>query len=494
MSSLTGLADAVVPLGTPDPRIPAARLAAMDCTAAHVVAEQIADTANTLATAIAHGEVSAVELSRGWSNPAPRIGISRLLTTAEQAVGIMRGQAAAIEATCAVIERARSNGALDMTLALAEISTAQRATTGDLLGAVVGAPQIADGFRMAAIVNRLFQALTGRVRTVDAALSSLQSVLAGSDPTVGPDSLRAGRQALLPPDPVQNPAHRTDQQNRAALAADLGSGDPARIRFAMSILQSLQLAGDRTGTVQLVVYDPGAFGGQGRAAISVGDLTTATNVAVLVPGIANSPSSMSGGLDLAADLREEATRQAPTQQTAVVAWYGYDIPVSWTKDPGTSIASDVLDTVAAGSAVNAASGAPVLDTDLSAIKSMAQTSARLSLLGFSMGSTTVSEAAGHQVPVDSIVLMGSPGAGWDTRNAAGYRNVRGVRRLRPELRPGPGDASHHRRTGLRRPWPGRPVRPGSGVGFVRRQPHRRVDECSPGDRHRVGSVPAAAVG
>ena len=129
------------------------------------------------------------------------------------------------------------------------------------------------------------------------------SVLAANDPTAGPDALRSGRQGLLPPDPLMNPAHRTDLHNRDALAVDLHSGDPSRVRFALSILGALQHAGDRTGTVQLVVYDSAAFRGQGRAAISVGDLTTATNVAVVVPGIANSPSSMDGGLDLAADLQ-----------------------------------------------------------------------------------------------------------------------------------------------------------------------------------------------
>jgi hypothetical protein len=179
----------------------------------------------------------------------------------------------------------------------------------------------------------------------------------------------------------------------------------------------------RGGTAQLVVYDPTAFAGQGRAAIAVGDLTTATNVAVVVPGITTSPSAMSGGVDLAADLRTEAERQDPGARTAVVAWYGYDIPVSWTKDPGPAIGTDVRDTVAAGSAANAATGAPLLAADLTSIKGMAQTSARVTVLGFSMGSTTVSEAAKFPVPVDSMVLLGSPGAGWDTVTAAGYASI-----------------------------------------------------------------------
>ena len=227
----------------------------------------------------------------------------------------------------------------------------------------------------------------------------------------------------MPADPVNNPAHRTDTDNRAALTADLHSGDPRRIQFASSIVQSLQQAATRGGTAQLVVYDATAFAGQGRAAISVGDLTTATNVAVVVPGITTSPSAMSGGIDLAADLRTEAQQLDPAEHTAVVAWYGYDIPASWTSDPGPTIGTSVRDTVAAGSAANAAAGAPLLATDLRAIKRMAQTSARVTALGFSMGSTVVSEAAKYPVPVDSMILLGSPGAGWDTTSASGYASV-----------------------------------------------------------------------
>jgi len=54
---------------------------------------------------------------------------------------------------------------------------------------------------------------------------------------------------------------------------------------------------------------------------------------------------------------------------------------------------------------------------------MSQVSTRTTVLGFSMGSTTVSEAGRFELPVDSIVLMGSPGAGWNTTTAGGYRNV-----------------------------------------------------------------------
>jgi hypothetical protein len=419
---LTVVADIVVPLG-PDPRIPADQLAAMSTAAARNAAGNIAAAARSLAVACTTGAPAVAQLTRGWSNTAPRVGVGRLLHTAEATAVMLTGQAAAIDCACTMIEQAKSEAALDVTLAAAEIRGLRRTAAIDLLGAALGAAELADGIRLAGIGRRLCDALAGRVEQAHEAVAALRSALAANDPTTGPDALRSGRHALLPPDPLMNPAHRTDVRNRGALAADLHSGNPVRIRFAASVLEALHHAGNRTGTVQLVVYDSAAFQGQGRAAISVGDLTTATNVAVLVPGIANSPSSMGGGLDLAADLREESDRQSPGRQTAVVAWYGYDIPLSWPKDPGSSISTDVLDTVAAASAGNAASGAPLLAADLTSIKAMSQSSARMALLGFSMGSTIVSEAAQYELPVDSIVLMGSPGAGWDTTRASGYRNV-----------------------------------------------------------------------
>jgi hypothetical protein len=425
VAAVTGVLSAplgVHAAGLPDPSVPAARLAAIDAGALQRAASWLAEVAVGLLGAAAAGADAVGEISRGWSTPDPALRISRLLWCAEQTAGMLHAHSAALDAVSIVVRDQQLNAQHDVLLAMAEINAVRSTSWTDAVGALLGGPSLADDIRVIAAVHRLQDSLAARLRTVDVAVAGLAQQLSG-DPTAGPDGLRGGAGALLPPDPIDNPAHRTDTNNRAALAADIGSGNPRRIRFASSILESLQQAATRGGTAQLVVYDATAFAGQGRAAIAVGDLTTATNVAVVVPGITTSPSAMSGGVDLAADLRTEAERQDPNARTAVVAWYGYDIPVSWTKDPGPAIATDVRDTVAAGSAANAASGAPLLAADLTSIKDMAQTSARLTLLGFSMGSTTVSEAAKFPVPVDSLVLLGSPGAGWDTATAAGYASV-----------------------------------------------------------------------
>lgn len=416
---------AVVPLrqlGLPDPSIPAGRLAGIDAGALSCAAGWLAGVAMGTAGAVAAGAEATAQIARGWTTPEPALAITRLLWCAEQTAVLLHAHSAALDAVALLVQDEQANARNDFLLAMAEIASLRRTGWMDVAGGVLGAPGLSDDLRAVAVVRRLHDSLTARLHTVAIAIAALSQQLSG-DPTAGPDGLRAGTGALLPPDAMANPASRTDTANRAELAADLRSGDARRIGFASSILQSLQQGARRGGTAQLVTYDSGAFDGQGRAAIAVGDLTTATNVAVVVPGITNSPSAMSGGVDLAADLRAEAQRQDPAARTAVVAWYGYDIPVSWTKDPGPAISTDIRDTVAAGSAANAASGAPLLAADLTVIKAMAQTSARISVLGFSMGATTVSEAARFPMPVDALVLLGSPGAGWHATTAAGYASV-----------------------------------------------------------------------
>jgi hypothetical protein len=409
-------------LGAPDPSGPAAALEAMDSFALRRLAQDTIEIARAVSTGAGQVRVAAPELTRGWSAAPPNTAVRRVAGAADDTAILLFAHSGALEQTAETIDRAVSDARLDRALAVAEINRIDHHSWTEAAAALVGVPHLGGGLEVVSVLRRLFRSLEERIASVDVALLSLQSTL-GRDPTEAPDALRAGPSALLPADPVMNPAYRTDQENRASLVSDLHSGVPTRMRFAASILHSLRQAADLGGSSALIVYDSRAYQGQGRAAVAVGDLTTATSVAVLVPGIASSPSDMGGGIGLAADLRDEANRQDPLGRTAVVAWYGYDIPMSWIKDPGSHPAGDISDTLAIGSAANAAAGAPVLAADLDRIKAMSQSSERTTLIGFSMGSTTVSEAARLNLPVDSLVLLGSPGAGWDTRSAGGYRNV-----------------------------------------------------------------------
>jgi len=360
------------------------------------------------------------ELARGWSAVPPRLATARLVATCDRVADLLTGHAQAAEVACQVIEQTQQALAAETQTAVAQLSRVLQA-------APAGVPALLGLAGNAGTIMGLVVGLGQRVRAHRVAIDSALLSLAGSltsDPAAEADLLRSGPTAVLPPDPVQNPASRTDLRNRALLEADKHSGDLNRLVLASGVQQSLDLARSRSGVAQLLVYDRAAYHGQGRAAIAVGDLTTADNIAVVVPGIGSSPTDMSGGVNSAADLRDEAQKQAPGSRSAVVAWYGYDIPMSTGADilPGTW--TSINDALAALSADNAVEGGAALSSDVQTFEAMAQSSRRTTLLGFSMGSTTVSEAARFDVPVDGVVLMGSPGAGLDARTVKDYRAVR----------------------------------------------------------------------
>jgi hypothetical protein len=150
---------------------------------------------------------------------------------------------------------------------------------------------------------------------------------------------------------------------------------------------------------QLLIYDARAFGGQGRAAIVVGDLDTADNVAVCVPGLdSDVPGYMDNITGNALSLYREARKVTdPTKSTAVVAWMGYDAPGF------SNVGSD-----------NAADhGAILLAADVAGIQdSRAGDPPHLTVIGHSYGSTTTAVAASNDgMRVEEVVLIGSPGAG-----------------------------------------------------------------------------------
>lgn len=149
-------------------------------------------------------------------------------------------------------------------------------------------------------------------------------------------------------------------------------------------------------SAELVVFDPYVFGGQGRAALAVGDVNTADNVAFLVPGMGTDVRRGLAGLTTnALRVGTRARRADPTHTTAVVAWMGYDTPaLAW---------------VAADDAATA--GAALLAADLRAVSTARDVPPHLTLIGHSYGSTTVGTALrDHRTSVTDAVLLGSPGA------------------------------------------------------------------------------------
>lgn len=192
------------------------------------------------------------------------------------------------------------------------------------------------------------------------------------------------------------PVADRDRANRAVLAADLAAGEAAE-GPAVEVREGLELNAWRTGAPALLwLYQPGAFGGQGRAAIAVGNPDTAEHTAVLVPGTGNSVAS--GWLDqmAASNLFNEMTSVA-SGAVSVVAWMGYDAPDS------------MLDRRVATPGL-ARQGGALLARDVRALAVTAGRDTHTTVIGHSYGSTTVANAAaGPRMPADDVVLVGSPG-------------------------------------------------------------------------------------
>lgn len=149
----------------------------------------------------------------------------------------------------------------------------------------------------------------------------------------------------------------------------------------------------------LWLYDPGAFDGDGRVAVAVGDPDTADDVSVQVPGITTEMTDVPSYTQQAINLYESVRHAGDGSSVATMFWLGYDTPES---------AVDV-DTITSGRAED---GGGRLADALDGLRASRDDPAHLTVIGHSYGSTTTSYALGdHDVDVDEAVLIGSPGAG-----------------------------------------------------------------------------------
>jgi len=141
--------------------------------------------------------------------------------------------------------------------------------------------------------------------------------------------------------------------------------------------------------------------GDGRAAMAIGDVATATHVVVLVPGMGSDASNFAA---LVADARclqyRAGLRLGGSGSVAVVAWLGYDAPAG------------LDDPLALGQVLGrdrANAGASALRTFLRELDRRDDSS--VTLIGHSYGSLVVAGAARANTEVDRVVVLGSPGLG-----------------------------------------------------------------------------------
>ena len=171
-----------------------------------------------------------------------------------------------------------------------------------------------------------------------------------------------------------------------------------------ALLLKAQLDQDGVPT-QLLAYEPGAYGGKGRAAIVYGNLDLADNIAFCVPGFLSSLDNVNNVASDALHLYHAAIAADQGRHIAVVAWQGYDAPGG----------ADVLTQGAAEA------GARLLAADVNAVRvTHAGAVGTLTVVGHSYGSTTTGLALQRDhMQVDQVALIGSPGVGGDAQTVAG---------------------------------------------------------------------------
>jgi len=181
-----------------------------------------------------------------------------------------------------------------------------------------------------------------------------------------------------------------------------------QVRNKVASIDGIEALLASPGERQLLLLDMGHE--RAQAAIANGNVETADNVAVFVPGMTSNVTDTLKDYDkemsqIQQRAQMESWRAHPAQAatTATVTWIGYQTP-EWGLDllnPNRSVASDTT----------AKSGAAQLVPFLRGIGAARDQDAHLTLLGHSYGSTTAGLALQQETGVDDVVFFGSPGLG-----------------------------------------------------------------------------------
>ncbi|MFK0294761.1 alpha/beta hydrolase [Streptomyces sp. NPDC090442] len=125
------------------------------------------------------------------------------------------------------------------------------------------------------------------------------------------DALQGGE-----PEPFQNTSRFVSPSPKPA-AKDLRRANAHHLSKALAAGSGLPC--------QVLSYEPD-FEGIGRMSVAVGDIETATHVAVLVPGMGSDPSNFDELVRRARTVHDECHNVAPAAKVAVIAWQGYKAP------------------------------------------------------------------------------------------------------------------------------------------------------------------------
>jgi hypothetical protein len=402
--------------GLPDPATPASEITRADADLPAAAARVLGSVALAARFGRERARAACGEIESGWSSPRAQHSLTALVTLSlgvEQACD-------ALARACALLAEAIAQAHADVDAAYA---AADEVIARSNLAAGMWAAGPDEMLRIdrerCALVHNLNAAFSAIGRTLDAAAAGSRAAM-----EVDPGA--------AVPSPVSPAVADRESRTMSSFRADLRSPTGRRHRLATAVSGALQQARAAGLTARLVAYEPDDPAGQGAVAICVGDMAEATSVAVLVPGVGNSPAHIADSIGLADALNASADHAAGRGgTTATVLWFGYDIPLSWMADgpgdtPYDTARGAVVDSVRAIDASDALQGGISLATFVQSIRPMMRTGSNLTLVGHSYGSTTVAQAArtlDRDAGVDDIVLLGSPGVGYGITTADDLRAV-----------------------------------------------------------------------
>jgi hypothetical protein len=355
-----------------------------------------------------------------------RLHIVRHLADLRRRIGAaIEDEAAALQAEADALGREVEHFGSDVTTWFSDVGTEEQA--------------MSLAFSRVFALEQVEAAYGGAADPADAALATKPPAGASPDAVhawwVG--LTEAQRQALIAAAPraIGNldgiPAAARDAANRVSLgrdlaqleaydaAGDLSGHEQDLLRNARAAHGAVERIEDGVDPVtgdpieaQVYLYDPGAFDGDGAVAISAGDLDTADNTSVVVPGFGTDGASAGYQAERAIRLYEASRSLETTETNATLFYIGYDAPDNLPTDGLDAVGVITEDMAEAG-------GERVADT-LDGLRAMRPDDpTHLTAIGHSYGSTTLGHAAHDEgVPVDDIVVVGSPGLGGDTDSAS----------------------------------------------------------------------------
>jgi hypothetical protein len=197
------------------------------------------------------------------------------------------------------------------------------------------------------------------------------------------------------------PAWARDRANRLLLERALST--PSHEGYETARAAADEIASEEAAgrTVQLWTFDADDH----LVALAYGDLDTADDVAVLVPGVGNGVEDLDEMGDDAQAVADAALDAAPAATVATVAWLGYRPPAS-------------VVSPAAWVEGRAATGGAALAGDLAGLRAARAVDPvpggalpRVTVVAHSYGTVVVDRAAEEpgDLAADALVLLGSPG-------------------------------------------------------------------------------------